>query len=181
MGYGAWTATFDPSDIELLFVQDEAGQEYGAQPSFPHNTEIVFLSPSLVTHRPTTPRFEMGDDELGPFITSLRNAVLLPLSDEYLVWMGELLVGAENEARIRLQRRETAARRRREYGPSDWEKADLVAEVEAVAGQGRKTGGAYWLHDDRSPSLEVSAEKRVWHCFSCGKAGGVVDWRKAIA
>jgi DNA primase len=27
------------------------------------------------------------------------------------------------------------------------------------------------FHDDKTPSLSLSPEKGVWHCFSCGRGG----------
>lgn len=29
------------------------------------------------------------------------------------------------------------------------------------------------FHDDHAPSLSVNREKNVWHCFGCGKGGGI--------
>lgn len=30
-------------------------------------------------------------------------------------------------------------------------------------------------HDKNSPSLSISRDKNVWHCFGCGREGGVID------
>ena len=32
------------------------------------------------------------------------------------------------------------------------------------------------LHIDKTPSLKISKERNVWHCFSCGKGGGLLSW-----
>jgi DNA primase len=42
---------------------------------------------------------------------------------------------------------------------------------------GREYTGLCPFHDDRKPSLSVSREKGLWHCFGCGKGG---DARKFI-
>ena len=31
------------------------------------------------------------------------------------------------------------------------------------------------LHDDRTPSFKINAEKQVFHCFGCGAGGSVID------
>lgn len=32
------------------------------------------------------------------------------------------------------------------------------------------------FHDDKTPSLKISADKNVFHCFGCGASGTVIDW-----
>ena len=32
------------------------------------------------------------------------------------------------------------------------------------------------FHDESTPSLSVSEEKNLYHCFGCGAAGSVLDW-----
>ena len=32
------------------------------------------------------------------------------------------------------------------------------------------------FHDESTPSLSVSEEKNLYHCFGCGAAGSVIDW-----
>ncbi len=32
------------------------------------------------------------------------------------------------------------------------------------------------FHDDKSPSMKISADKNVFHCFGCGASGTVIDW-----
>jgi DNA primase len=58
---------------------------------------------------------------------------------------------------------------------------DLVALVEAkgvaLVRQGADWVGRCPFHDDRTPSLVVSASKGLWHCLgACGVGGSAVDW-----
>lgn len=32
------------------------------------------------------------------------------------------------------------------------------------------------FHDENTPSLSVSSERNLYHCFGCGAAGSVIDW-----
>lgn len=169
--YAMHSRTFDPSDIELLFVQDEVGRAYGEWP-----------------HSLRRKDFEcMPDTQLATMITGCADALLLPLSDDYLDGMREVLTEARSVASVRLCARDKAHRRRRETGERGWADADLLGEVEALAGQGRKKGNAYWFHcpipghpnGDRNPSLEVDPVGKVWKCWSLHGGGGVFAWRKA--
>ena len=36
------------------------------------------------------------------------------------------------------------------------------------------------LHVDKTPSLKISRERNVFHCFSCGKGGGLLSWLMTI-
>ena len=36
------------------------------------------------------------------------------------------------------------------------------------------------LHIDKTPSLKISKSKNVFHCFSCGKGGGLLSWLMVI-
>lgn len=36
------------------------------------------------------------------------------------------------------------------------------------------------LHIDKTPSLKISKNRNVWHCFSCGKGGGLLSWLMTI-
>ena len=43
-----------------------------------------------------------------------------------------------------------------------------------------KRDGRRWkclcpLHEERTPSFTVDAEKNLWNCFGCGKGGSVID------
>lgn len=32
------------------------------------------------------------------------------------------------------------------------------------------------FHEEKTPSLSISAQKNLYHCFGCGAAGSVIDW-----
>ncbi|QXN64056.1 CHC2 zinc finger domain-containing protein [Serratia fonticola] len=58
-----------------------------------------------------------------------------------------------------------------------------VSLVTLVRSQGyklRKQGRDYVLlcpfHQEKTPSLVISPDKNLYHCFGCGAAGSVVDW-----
>jgi hypothetical protein len=183
---------FDPSDIDLMFEQSDTMDATPAYegPLWPfranhrqigrkgdHVDQAIYLSEF-------EPDFKhLNNDELAHFLTGLRNAVLLPLNDQFIDGMTLLLEHAEGEGRQRVR----ISRRRDKYAGRDdaWERADLVAEIEAVAGQGRQRGREWWFncpfHQDRTPSLHVDADKRVWHSFCCQRGGGALAWRKEIA
>lgn len=36
------------------------------------------------------------------------------------------------------------------------------------------------LHVDKTPSLKISRNRNVFHCFSCGKGGGLLSWLMTI-
>ena len=43
-----------------------------------------------------------------------------------------------------------------------------------------KRDGRHWkclcpLHDERTPSFTIDAERNLWNCFGCGKGGSVID------
>lgn len=58
-----------------------------------------------------------------------------------------------------------------------------VSLVRLIQSQGHelKKRGKDWVmccvfHDESTPSLSVSDEKNLYHCFGCGAAGTVLDW-----
>ncbi len=58
-----------------------------------------------------------------------------------------------------------------------------VSLVRLIQSQGHelKKRGKDWVmccvfHDESTPSLSVSEEKNLYHCFGCGAAGSVIDW-----
>ena len=42
--------------------------------------------------------------------------------------------------------------------------------------QGKDLAGRCPFHDDAEPSLIVSPDKNLWHCFGCQIGGGPIDW-----
>ena len=57
---------------------------------------------------------------------------------------------------------------------------DLVRVVESYGVKLKKTGrnhiGSCPFHDDKNPSLVVTADKGLWHCPGCGAAGNVIQF-----
>ncbi|WP_339495536.1 CHC2 zinc finger domain-containing protein [Pseudomonas sp. RA_105y_Pfl2_P56] len=58
-----------------------------------------------------------------------------------------------------------------------------VSLVRLIQSQGHelKKRGKDWVmrcvfHEENTPSLSVSPEKNLYHCFGCGAAGSVIDW-----
>ena len=53
----------------------------------------------------------------------------------------------------------------------------LIGEVTEVRGTGAAAKALCPFHADRdTPSLSVSADKGVWHCFGCGLGGDALDF-----
>lgn len=129
-------------------------------------------------------RCVLSDARLAAWVQACRDVVLLPISGVYRE-VAELTRG---ELEAALVVRAAAARRRRRYAPGgdgDLAVADLVGEVIAFAGDGKRSGDEWWFccpfHGERTPSLHVHEAKRIWKCFGCGRGGGVVQWRKEAA
>lgn len=57
---------------------------------------------------------------------------------------------------------------------------DLAEEVRkhgvALKKQGKDWIGLCPFHEEQTPSFHITPEKRVWHCFGCGKGGSVIDF-----
>lgn len=57
---------------------------------------------------------------------------------------------------------------------------DLVALIEAsgvkLAARGRDRVGLCPFHEDREPSLSVTADKGLWRCFGCDAGGDAIAW-----
>ncbi|WP_113633060.1 CHC2 zinc finger domain-containing protein [Pectobacterium peruviense] len=58
-----------------------------------------------------------------------------------------------------------------------------VSLVEVVRGQGRKVvkRGKDWValcpfHQEKTPSMVISPDKNLYHCFGCDAGGSVIDW-----
>jgi hypothetical protein len=157
--------TFDPSDHHRLHVQDVAGAWWDWWP------RVSFAEVRA-----------QSDTDLARYARELRGAVLLPLDGDFVGGMRVILAFCEAEL---LERARKHRGRRRYAGRSDaWERADLLAEVEAVTGPLQRRGREWWarcpFHEDRTPSFHVDPERRVWRCFGCGAGGGVLAWRQRI-
>lgn len=46
----------------------------------------------------------------------------------------------------------------------------------ALTKQGKDLAGSCPFHDDKEPSLIISEQKNVFHCFGCDASGTVIDW-----
>lgn len=175
--HGHWSPlqTFDPTDHARLFVQDVRYGESGLLPDI-YTGWYCDVAMGVIQ-----PRCRGTDDEFAVYARAMRDALLLPLEDGFTGALRDLW---ENWGLPEAERRMLAQeRRKRTRVTSDWENADLVAEVELVCGEGRKEGRQIafrcpW-HQDLHPSLKVDPVKRTWFCWPCGKGGGVVGWRKA--
>lgn len=171
-----------------MFVQDDAGviPDWKAKPIW--DKQMKPIAENIVydetadgrTFLVWQPEFsETPDDELARLMDWTAKAALLPLSDNYLAFIRAMLVGMKAEINKRLRRRRAAAQSPGKY--PDWRDVNLLALVEDRCGPGRKLGNEYWFvcpwHDDRTPSLHVNPEKRIWHTFCCQKGGGIREWR----
>ena len=41
---------------------------------------------------------------------------------------------------------------------------------------GKDFSGLCPFHEESTPSLKISPDKNVWHCFGCNAGGSVIDW-----
>jgi DNA primase len=57
---------------------------------------------------------------------------------------------------------------------------NLVTLVEAsglvLERRGADLVGLCPFHEDRDPSLVITPDKNLWHCFGCNQGGSVIDW-----
>ncbi|MEM1166707.1 MAG: DNA primase [Planctomycetota bacterium] len=59
---------------------------------------------------------------------------------------------------------------------ADTDITDVVGDYVALKPKGREHIGLCPFHDDRSPSMYVVPNKQIFHCFSCGAGGNVIDF-----
>jgi DNA primase len=50
----------------------------------------------------------------------------------------------------------------------------IISRYVALTKSGAGYKGKCPFHKDDTPSMTVSAEKGLWHCFGCGEGGDVV-------
>ncbi len=53
---------------------------------------------------------------------------------------------------------------------------DVISTRVTLKKSGREYHGRCPFHDDSSPSLSVSPDKQVYHCFGCGASGGLISF-----
>ena len=63
------------------------------------------------------------------------------------------------------------------------ERCDIVDVVSQYVQLTKKGGNLFGLcpfHNEKTPSFSVSPDKQIYHCFGCGKGGGVVSFIMSI-
>lgn len=171
---------FDATDVSRLFIQNELILDYEAFPDIPvrySNRQIDGVGQIHLSDPVWDPK--MSDEELRRQRDGIRHALLLPLCEPFITLLQQLQAFAEECARSRWVRRQTA-----KPSTSDWESADLLAEVSAVCGEGKREGKEWFFrcpfHQEKTASLHVDPAKKVFFCFGCNAKGGVVAWRKLL-
>ncbi len=53
---------------------------------------------------------------------------------------------------------------------------DVVSEFVPLKKSGRNYMGVCPFHSDKGPSLSISREKQLYHCFGCGASGNSVGF-----
>lgn len=54
--------------------------------------------------------------------------------------------------------------------------ADVVGEYVHLTPKGGNMWGLCPFHTEKTPSFSVSRDKQIYHCFGCGKGGGVISF-----
>ena len=58
--------------------------------------------------------------------------------------------------------------------------SDVVSSYVSLKKKGANLWGLCPFHSEKTPSFSVSQEKRIYHCFGCGKGGGVISFLMEI-
>lgn len=54
--------------------------------------------------------------------------------------------------------------------------ADVVSSYVSLNKKGNNLWGLCPFHNEKTPSFSVSPDKQIYHCFGCGKGGGVISF-----
>lgn len=54
--------------------------------------------------------------------------------------------------------------------------ADVVSDYVPLTRKGNNLWGLCPFHSEKTPSFSVSPDKQIYHCFGCGKGGGVINF-----
>ena len=54
--------------------------------------------------------------------------------------------------------------------------ADVVSSYVHLTQKGGNLWGLCPFHNEKTPSFAVSPDKQIYHCFGCGKGGGVISF-----
>ncbi len=54
--------------------------------------------------------------------------------------------------------------------------SDVVSSYVTLTRKGGNLWGLCPFHSEKTPSFSVSADKQIYHCFGCGKGGGVISF-----
>ena len=54
--------------------------------------------------------------------------------------------------------------------------ADVVSSYVTLTKKGSNLWGLCPFHNEKTPSFSVSPDKQIYHCFGCGKGGGVISF-----
>ncbi len=57
---------------------------------------------------------------------------------------------------------------------------DVVSSYVRLTRKGSNYWGLCPFHNEKTPSFSVSQEKQIYHCFGCGKGGGVISFIMAM-
>ena len=58
--------------------------------------------------------------------------------------------------------------------------SDVVSSYVSLKKKGANLWGPCPFHSEKTPSFSVSQEKQIYHCFGCGKGGGVISFLMEI-
>ena len=54
--------------------------------------------------------------------------------------------------------------------------SDVVSSYVHLTKKGNNLWGLCPFHNEKTPSFSVSPDKQIYHCFGCGKGGGVISF-----